>query len=136
MPGALPEDQVSAAQFPRLFAWVDRFKTALKAARKGMPPTLSGEEARTAIVNAPYNEAEGEVDKRDAGVQADNLTKGRQVTVYPTDSGSSGKDVGNLVRMDSDQVVIETRAGASTVRLHAPRHGFRVEPSSDRSSNL
>ena len=140
MPGALPEEQVSAVRFPRVFAWVDRFKAAVRAARGGggAAPTLSGEEARDAVVGAPYHEAEGEVDEGDACVRADELRKGLRVTLYPTDSGSSGKDVGSLVSMTGDEVVIETAAGASTVRLHAPRHGFRVSPAeaAERNSNL
>jgi len=148
MPGALPPEHVSPAQFPRLFAWVERFGAAVRAARRQgrgggggggepLPPptTLSGETARAAVVGAPYHEAEGRVDERDPCVVAGGLAKGRRVTVFPTDSGSSGKDVGRLVSLDGNEVVIETQAGDSTVRLHAPRHGFRVSLE-ERAANL
>ncbi|KLU86489.1 hypothetical protein MAPG_05501 [Magnaporthiopsis poae ATCC 64411] len=73
---ALPPDQISAAAFPRVFAWIDRFDRAYAHA-----------------VNH--------------------------------------RDVGRLVGLDHDEIVIETTlagGGAAGVRLHAPRHGFRVRP--------
>lgn len=133
LPGALPADRVSAAQYPRVWAWMDRFKAAVKrAAPREKPPTIKGDQAAEAVVNSPFREAEGAIDGDDATVRADGLAKGQVVTVWPLDSGSSGRDVGRLVSIDEREVVIEvdvpgSSSGAS-VRVHAPRRGFRVRP--------
>lgn len=139
MPGALPADQVSAAQFPKVFAWIERFEQAVAAARKkgggrqGKPPTLSGERARSAILNAPFVEAEIGLDAVDAVVRDQGLAKGAAVTVWPLDTGSAHKDSGRLVGMDSGEIVFETEAG---VRVHTPRHAFRVRASSEKTAKI
>ncbi len=136
MSGALPADEVSADQFPRLFAWVERFKAAVSAARRAGPPVpgVDGARALEIIVESAFHEAESEVDGADGLVRYCNLAKGQRVTLWPVDTGSSGKDEGRLVSIDSKEVVIETEteAGGVTVRVHAPRHGFRVWPASGR----
>lgn len=131
IPGALPEDQLSERQFPRTFAWVDRFDRAVAAAkgRLGNIPVLSGDEAARAIVGSPYHEEATQVARDEPIVQALGLKQGDRVVVYPTDSGSSHKDSGSLVSLDGKEVVFETKAelqGSPAVRVHAPRHGFRV----------
>ncbi|KAK7415392.1 hypothetical protein QQX98_005931 [Neonectria punicea] len=139
IPGALPEDRFSPAAFPRVFAWVQRFQSAVSAAKKhaGKPATLSGEAAAQAIVRAPFNEAEAEVDLGDAVVVAGGLQKDDRVRVWPTDTGSSGRDDGVLVGIDAREVVYETGDGDGMVRVHAPRHGFRVKKTTlDGNSKL
>lgn len=140
IPGALPADQLSARRFPRVFAWVERFDAAVAAARRrlGEVPTLSGEAAARAVVGSAYHEVEGDgtasagaqaVEAADPVAQALGLRRGDRVVVFPTDSGSSHKDAGTLVGLDSKEVVFETKAelqGAPAVRVHAPRRGFRI----------
>lgn len=131
IPGALPADQLSERQFPRTFAWVERFDSAVAAARKrlGKAPVLSGEEAARAIVGSPYHEEAAQVARDEPIVQALGLKQGDKVVVYPTDSGSSHKDSGSLVGLGAKEVVFETNSelqGSPAVRVHAPRHGFRV----------
>lgn len=131
IPGALPADQLSERQFPRTFAWVERFDGAVAAARKrlGRVPVLSGEQAAAAIVGSPYHEEAAQVARAEPIVQVLGLKQGDRVVVYPTDSGSSHKDSGSLVGLDDKEVVFETKAelqGSPAVRVHAPRHGFRV----------
>ena len=57
------------------------------------------------------------------------LRKGEVVEVWPIDSGSSGRDRGALVGLDWGEVVVEGVVGVGmgvSVRIHAPRHGFRI----------
>jgi glutathione S-transferase len=137
MPGALPAEEVSEKQFPRVYAWIQRFQKAASAAKAAgpKPRTVSGEEAQGIITRAPFNEEEGEVDAKDGLVVFHGLKKGRRVALWPTDTGANHKDVGGLVSLTGKEVVIEPEGGAQ-VRLHAPRHGFRVRPVGEAVANL
>lgn len=150
VPGALPADVVGPRQFPKVFAWIERFRGAVeKTTRKsegeavgsssggggssGEPKSLSGEEAARVILGAPFAELAGEedpVDEKDPVAVAQGLKQGAKVRLWPTDSGSFHKDSGVLVSFKKGEVVIETRGangdGEALVKLHAPRHGFRV----------
>lgn len=135
IPGALPEDTFSASTYPKVYAWLARFQKAVGEAKKthGRAQRISGEDALKLITASPWNETSGSVDKSDSVVAAEGLEVGDLVTVWPTDTGSSHKDTGGLVSINSAEVVIETRAtdaAATVLRVHAPRHGFRVKKSS------
>ena len=90
-----------------------------------VPLTVPGEQAMEMIVASLYNETEGRIDEEGPVVQQQSH-KQVQLVHWPTDSGSRHKDVGKLVRINSKEVAIETIAGNAVVRVHAPRHGFRV----------
>lgn len=135
IPKALPQDQISKKQFPKVFAWIQRFDQAVKkaaaaAGESGKVPRLSGEEAATTVVGSEYVDAEsGPVGQDEPLVQVLGLKKGDRIVVYPVDSGSTHKDSGSLLSLDAKEVVFETRAtvqGSPAVRVHAPRHGFHV----------
>lgn len=130
IPGALP-DTLRAAH-PKTFAWVGRFDQALaaRAAAVGKPASVDGAEAARMIVAAGFAE-EGEVDESEAYVQAAGLKKGDRVKLFPTDYGFTHKDEGSLVAATDKQIVIETQGVAGSVRLHAPRHGFKVQKSDE-----
>ncbi|EGO60731.1 hypothetical protein NEUTE1DRAFT_144095 [Neurospora tetrasperma FGSC 2508] len=144
LPGALPKEQFNDDKFPRVWKWVERFRVAVgettptqqtAAQKKGdgnsKVATVKGDKARDLILGAGWNEdsEKKEVEAGEAIVQFHGLKKGTLVEVWPTDSGSAPahRDVGRLVSLDSREVVIENEKG---VRVHAPRHGFRVKPSS------
>lgn len=128
IPGALPAEVVSKALFPRVFSWVERFERAVeeKRARLDDPQTVEGDEAATIIVGAPYAETEVDVDATDPVVAAEGLEKGENVKLWPTDWGYLHKDSGRLVSMDKTEYVIETGGTAGSIRVHAPRHGFKI----------
>lgn len=140
LPGALPKGLFGEERFPRVWKWVERFRVAVgestasaSAEKKGESrvTTVKGDKASEMILGAEWNEKDVEekgVDAREAIVQFHKLGKGTVVEVWPTDSGSAlaHRDVGRLVRLDAREVVIENEKG---VRIHAPRHGFRVKPS-------
>ncbi|KAK2034678.1 glutathione S-transferase [Colletotrichum zoysiae] len=130
IPGALlPEEQISAERFPRVFAWIGRFQEAASAAKKAAPrvATVSGNEAAGIVASSPYNEAAGRVDAADALAAAEGLAAGDDVILWPADTGASHKDTGKLVSLDGNEVVIEVQGPKGPARVHAPRHGFRVE---------
>jgi hypothetical protein len=93
-----------------------------------MPARLavSGEQEAEIRITSLYNEMEGRVDERAPVVQHQELKDKQLVIVWPTDSGSRHKDVGKLVSINSKELVIETIVGDTLVRVHAPRHRFRV----------
>ncbi|QUC23107.1 uncharacterized protein UV8b_07348 [Ustilaginoidea virens] len=128
IPGALPRESFSPSAYPKVYAWMERFRGAVRAAgrRLGTPRRLSGQEAARLIVGSAYHEAEGAVDATDFEVASLRLVKGDRVTVGPTDFGSGRRDVATLVGIDDEQVVFETKGEDGTVRVHAPRHGFRL----------
>ncbi|KAK1997898.1 glutathione S-transferase [Colletotrichum falcatum] len=130
IPGALPEEHVSAERFPKVFAWIGRFQDAASAAKKAAPAVakVSGDEAAAIVASSPYNEAAGRVDAADALVAAEGLAAGDDVILWPADTGTSHKDTGKLVSLDGEEVVIEVEGPKGRpARVHAPRHGFRVE---------
>ncbi|RDL37606.1 uncharacterized protein BP5553_05039 [Venustampulla echinocandica] len=126
LPGALPANLISAQQFPKTFAWIKRFDAAVKAAAKkeGKPKTIKGPEALDIVSRSEFAEAEALVDSSDPT----GLKKGQEIRVWPTDSGFSHKDSGKLVGLDGKEIVIEKKnKSGKTVRVHAPRHGFRSD---------
>ncbi|RYO87953.1 hypothetical protein DL766_010237 [Monosporascus sp. MC13-8B] len=142
MPGALPADIVGPRQFPKVFAWIDRFRRALeerKAAFGGGQKSLAGEEAARVILGAQFAEdQEWEVVEDDPVAKVEGLRKGMHVRLRPTDTGVLHKDSGRLVGFTRRETVIETRGadGEVLVRLHAPRHGFKVQRVEDGQSKL
>ncbi|KFY66651.1 hypothetical protein V496_01947 [Pseudogymnoascus sp. VKM F-4515 (FW-2607)] len=124
MPGAIPAEVASKETFPKVFAWVGRFSAVVGEARKrnGKAKALKGFEAAEKIWGSEWAEKVKEVDERDpVGLKA-----GQEVLVHPTDSGVTHKDRGTLVGLDGEEIVIEVTTDKGTVRVHAPRHGFRV----------
>ncbi|KAL9112818.1 MAG: hypothetical protein Q9227_002895 [Pyrenula ochraceoflavens] len=108
MKGGLPRDLISSAQYPKVFAWMERFREALKKAKASspQPASLKGEDAGQRILSLPYTESEAQVDPQDPL----RLQKGDQVEVWPIDSGFRHHDQGRLVGLNADEVVIEVQA--------------------------
>lgn len=126
MKGALPGNLISEKQFPKTWAWMDRFEAAVKEAgqKMGRPKTVKGEEAVRIVMEGGFVEEVGEVEALDPS----GLKKGEEVEVWPTDTGFNHKDRGSLVKLDREEIVVEKSMGdgSTKVRVHAPRHGFRV----------
>lgn len=133
--GALPSSYISAEQFPKVFAWIARFDRAVREAARvaGKAKTVSGKEALGIIEASGFAEGEGEVDAGDPL----GLKRGDVVEVWPIDSGFSHRDRGRLVGLGAGEVVVESRTeGGKVVRVHAPRHGFRVRRVGDGGAKL
>ena len=65
--GALPPSLISKEKFPKVYAWVDRFSKAVSTAKASAPKpaTLTGSEAVRHVIQAEFEETEGEVDGSD-----------------------------------------------------------------------
>ncbi|KAL8857678.1 MAG: hypothetical protein Q9178_005843 [Gyalolechia marmorata] len=126
MEGALPPSVFGNDNFPKVYAWIDRFSAALKAARKSAPKvtTLKGAEAIQYITQAEFAEPDGEVDSRDPLA----LKKGQDVESWPIDSGFNHRDRGQLIALTRQEIVLKTQAkvGHRDVHIHHPRTNFRI----------
>lgn len=122
MKGATPEDFISEQLFPKTYAWVHRFKQALKDAESGAPvvTTLSGKEAFDTITSAPVTALQGDISNTDPL----GLKIGQAVSVHPTDWASKHVDHGELVMLAADRVCIQNAQG---VLVHFPRWNFRIQ---------
>ncbi|KUJ15754.1 uncharacterized protein LY89DRAFT_685698 [Mollisia scopiformis] len=135
LPGALPPDVISKTQFPRTFAWVERFDGAAKAAaeKMGKPKTVKWPEVKGIVKGSEFAEVEASADGNDPS----GYKKGTVVEVWPTDSGFSHRDRGTLVGLDWREIVIKSKMEDGTeVRVHAPRHGFRIKEVKDGETKL
>jgi hypothetical protein len=130
--GALPPDLISAQQFPRVFAWIDRFQRAVSAAKaNSKPKTLKGPEAASQVGSSEFAEPDVVFDSSCPS----GLKKGQEVQVWPTDTGFKNKDRGRLVGLSMHEIVIETETEeGKVVRIHTPRHGFRVRATSQNQT--
>lgn len=122
VPSTLPPSHISPTHFPLTFAWINRFERFSKS-NFTKPPSLKGPEVAPKIEKLTYAEEEGSVEENDLS----GLKKGQEVLVWPIDSGSRNKDRGTLSSLTGKEIVIEKRTeSGGIVRIHAPRHGFRV----------
>lgn len=131
MPGALKDDFASAKNFPKVWAWMDRFSAAVKAAKaKTKIQKIMGDTAAEQTWESEYAEEVGGVDEKDPV----GLKKGIEVLVSPTDSGIQHKDRGILLALSGEEIVIDVKnEKGKSVRVHVPRHGFRVVPAVEDS---
>jgi hypothetical protein len=124
--GALPADQVSEKQYPKVYAWIARFNKEVNEAKGKAPKVASikGADAKRRVLGAQY------ADKDIGNDTADplGLQPSQHVTVWPTDSGFNARDTGRLVCVNDEEVVIEKSVEGTEVRLHFPRTGFRIVP--------
>lgn len=124
--GALPSNLISPQYFPRVFAWIVRFQSAVSSAKASspQPKTLKGVDAIKQILSHTLSEYnDGLVDNDPSGLKV-----GEEVMLWPIDSGSKHKDRGCLVSLSFKEIVVEskTKAEEETIRIHTPRHGFRI----------
>ncbi|KAF2843220.1 glutathione S-transferase [Patellaria atrata CBS 101060] len=123
---ALPQNVVSAETYPKVYAWIARFRAALKSAKSSAPKPVSiqGPDAIKHIINAEFAEPSGGVDKSDPLA----LNEGDDVELWPIDSGFSHHDRGKLVVLTPEEVTVASRNNShgKEIRIHAGRWGFRV----------
>ncbi|GAM82715.1 hypothetical protein ANO11243_006990 [Dothideomycetidae sp. 11243] len=123
---SLPEELFGARAYPKTNAWIDRFRAAVRKAPV-RAVKVKGDAAAEFILSAQPERKNLVVDAADPLP----FKKGMQVLVFPTDTGASHKDRGELVALDKDEVVIAVqtkRDPAKKILLHAPRTGFRIIP--------
>ncbi|KIX94058.1 uncharacterized protein Z520_10084 [Fonsecaea multimorphosa CBS 102226] len=124
----LEKEVIGPTQFPKTFAYVDRFRKAIsqRQHQTGMPEELSSEETIERILASEFFEPEGAVDPLDPL----KLDKGQMVEIFPVESGFTHHDKGELVSIGVKEVVIssKTNVGEGRLRLHFPRVNFRIQP--------
>ncbi|CAJ2503241.1 Uu.00g106350.m01.CDS01 [Anthostomella pinea] len=136
MPGALPAEVLGKESTPRVWAWIERFDGVVKGLG-GKPGTVEGDEAAKMVAGARFaEEGEGEVDASDPVVVAEGFEKGQSVRMWPTDYGSLHRDAGKLLAMTRGEYVIETQGKYGSVRVHAPRSGFKIEKGNSTASKM
>jgi len=85
------------------------------------------------ISSSGFAEAEGAVDGNDPT----GLKRGVVVEVWPIDTGSNHRDRGRLVGLNGGEIVIESQTREGTeVRVHVPRHGFRIRSAEGGASKI
>jgi hypothetical protein len=125
--GALPNEIISAKQYPKVFAWMKRFNEAVKAAKAAMPKptTLAGSEATNRVETAIYAEREAS-NREDDPIK---LGKGTEAEIWPVDTDTRHRDSGHLVGINEEEMVLglPNKAGGGELRLHFPRTNFRIQ---------
>jgi len=126
MEGALPPSVISQTQFPKVFAWISRFRNALKQAKSSgfKPVAVKGDDVVKYMQSARFVETAGEVDANDPlGLKAGEL-----VEMWPIDSGFTHRDRGILVTLTPNEMVVakRTKIGDREIYVHMPRWGFRI----------
>jgi len=137
MKTALQSTYISANQFPKTFDWIKRFQEALKEAKASgpKPALVKIEEVVKHMGQSRFYEPVGEIDAHDPTA----LKAGDDVTVWPTDSGSSHRDSGKLLGLTPHSIVISKRTKVDEnleIHLHAPRWGFRVKARQGAAATL
>jgi hypothetical protein len=126
------KDIINAEHYPRTFAYVERFRQAIKARQEhiGLPEKLSADEAIARILDSGlYEQPHPGVDPKDPL----RLKKGQAVEIFPIDSGFTHHDKGELASIGVKEVAIFTRPneGEGILRLHFPRVNFRIQPTEE-----
>ncbi|CEJ90403.1 hypothetical protein VHEMI06191 [[Torrubiella] hemipterigena] len=129
MDGVLPEDKFSPKIFPKVYAWIQRFKSMVDAATAQAPEikSLNGAGALASVTGTDYHDELGSVDPTDFDVAAFGIKAGDTVSFGPLDYGCTQRDKGKLLSLNAQEVVLDVATkNGSSIRLHAPRHGFQL----------
>lgn len=130
MDDALPKELFSAEIYPKAYAWFDRYRTAIAKAMDNMEKSgkvreLEGEAAIKEITSGPFGDKQPSIDGRDPT----GLKGGEHVNGYPTDTGFTRRDEGDLIGLTAQEVTISSKASNGTeIRVHHPRWNFAVIP--------
>jgi hypothetical protein len=112
--------------YPKVYAWIERFRERLRAAQARGPAvsSLQGSKAVPNILQAKLTDEALRVEKDPLG-----FTKGELVDLFPLDGGGvTHKDRGRLVKLTKNEVAIAVQAhDSTTVHIHAPRWNFRIQ---------
>lgn len=122
----VPSELISANVFPRVFAWLDRYRAAIDEAKSSAPePTkLDGQAAAEHVLRSDFGRSEMSIDEKDPT----GLRAGVEVEIYPGDWVTEHKDRGRLIGLTVDEVIIAVRSEKDVeIRIHAPRTGFKIK---------
>ncbi|KAJ3489413.1 hypothetical protein NLG97_g6002 [Lecanicillium saksenae] len=130
IPGALAEEYFGPARFPRVRAWITRFRAALAEAkaRSREPDSLTGDEAARLIKAAAPSAIKAGFRLDDPVVASLGLQLGEEVTIWTSDvPNAKEKDTGALLDLTSDEIVLDVTTETGSFRLWAPRNNFHIQ---------
>lgn len=121
MKDALPEAYVSAKIFPKTFAWVNRFMAFVEKSKSAHPKPISldGKAMAQRILDSTSTDEIGFI--RDDPLK---LQQGDEVEIFPSDYGQTGKTVGQLIGLTTNEVTIRNSKG---LHVHFPRWNFSIK---------
>jgi hypothetical protein len=133
---------VGGGRFPRVEAWVERFRRATAEAARGnvgADVLREGREAEDEVVERILKA--GFVEPRELVFDEGDvlgLKRGQRVSVSPVDFGFTHKDEGVVVGLSENEVVLEIDAprGNGKLRLHYPRINFKIVPTDVSTEKL
>lgn len=123
MEGSLPQEQFGEKNYPKTYAWVQRFMKEVKTTRERSvkPARLDGRATVAKILDASTPTEPVTFDVNDPlKLKSEDL-----VDVYPSDYGQAHKDRGTLIGLTASEIVIRNSKG---LHLHFPRWNFRIKP--------
>ena len=130
--GADMRNAINKEEFPKVFAWVERFRGAASAAEtNGSGKMDEGKAAEDEVVRKIL--AAGFTDPESPQVDANDvlgLERGQRVSIAPVDFGFGHRDEGVLLGLSANEAIIEveTPGDNGTLRLHYPRINFKILP--------
>lgn len=131
----MPSSTFPKDDFPKTFAWFERYKAAIEKATSSAPKPqeMNDEEATKSIESSAFAEKDLGVDSKDPHA----LKAGEQVSMWPIDTGFEYRETGKLVTLNSQEsaVMSKTNNGVD-VRIHHPRWQFRIEGNSRSEDDL
>lgn len=130
LPGALAGSDITAATFPKTFAYVARFM-ALLSGCPVVATKIKGVAAAEAILS--YGTS-SRVVARDSSGPHEVLRE--EVEVTPIDTGKAHPQCGIVSVLNKEVVVVEVVptgqfAGRGTLQVHFPREGYQIKRASD-----
>jgi glutathione S-transferase len=124
LPGSYDEAFFNEKTYPKTYAWLERYKNAIAAAkeRAPKPSELEGKDAIKKVLSSPFTD-DVKVEKDPLGLQ-----EGDEVEMFPKDTGYDRKDSGKLVGLNAREAVVEAKCqdGSKEVRIHYPRWNFEI----------
>jgi len=112
LPGALAGSDISAAKYPRTYAWIARFLARMGPVARGT--RVSGAEAKEIVL------ADG---------SAPDAAAVEEVSVVPRDTGRTHPQLGRLLRREAHKVTLQvTPPGedSRTILVVVPTDGFEL----------
>lgn len=133
MDEGLPQEHFSEQRFPKVRAWMNRYRSILhqEQQKRGPVEDISGDEAAKLIKISPVNVEEAGVNPIDPVAKSLGLSKGDLITIWTNDVPKVvEKDTGKLVALLSNEIVMDVTTPGGTFRVYAPRNGFEIQKQS------
>jgi glutathione S-transferase len=129
MTGSLAKEHFGKEKYPKVYAWVERFmkRVEQKKSETAKPISLDGKNMAQWILEASSSpEAVNFIDSN-----PQNLERGEEVEIFPSDYGQMGKSTGSLIGLTTNEVVIRNSKG---LHLHFPLWNFSIKKITPKST--